>query len=70
MGRRAPGRNSKGYLLKVYCLLFILAVGSIGVGYGAFSDGLQLAATVYTGNIAPVFLDGSPSLTKHLVTSG
>jgi len=55
LAKRNLKRKTK-CLIKIYCLIFILALSCIGVGYGAFSDEVQLVGKVYTGNIDPVFL--------------
>jgi hypothetical protein len=55
MVKRYSKKNKS--FIKIYCLLFILAFGSIGVGYAALSDGVELRGTVHTGNIDPVFLE-------------
>jgi hypothetical protein len=43
-------------IIKIYCLIFILVLSCLGVGYGVFSEGAHLVGKVYTGNIDPVFL--------------
>jgi len=49
-------KRSRGFL-KIWCLVLLLALSIIGVGYGAYGDGCEIMGTVFTGNIDPVFVE-------------
>lgn len=48
-------RGNKRQYIGIICLAMVISLSAVGVGFGAWQEGMQVRGVVATGNIDPVF---------------